>query len=191
MSAVIPASSSTWMSKSSGASCGRAIVSPASAPSARRRSPLGDGWARPVGSSSTSWSTTTPGSPTPRCSRTSGHDRRGLPTPGERLVQRAWDQARARAQRQRRVLPLPRSRRCLPRAGAQAQLHAPLPPSHQRQSRTLHPNTRQQLGIWARLAVYGGDTAFRDRHALIRASAPSTGAPRAYASATRLKGPEQ
>ena len=63
----------------------------------------------PAGSTCTSRSTTTRGSPTPSCSRReSPTDCVALPPPRRRLVRRARHRDRARAQRQRQRLPLPR-----------------------------------------------------------------------------------
>ena len=46
-----------------------------------------------------------------------------------------------------RLLPLPRPRRCLPRARPQGQVHAPLPAQDERQSRALHQDAHLPLGL--------------------------------------------
>ncbi len=135
---------------------GRSGTGSRGSPRTQRRT-AGDGPPNggPAGSSSTSASMTPPASPT---SRSCADEPRPDTPPASCVEPSRWFASlgitrRARDERQRLLLPLPRPRRRLPPSSVCSHLlHSALPATHQRQGRALHPDSQNR---WAYGAIYG------------------------------------
>src|SRR5712691_1951057 len=105
----------------------------------------------PAGSTCTSRSTTTHGSPTPSCCRANAKKTGRLPHPCGRLVCRPRHHRRTGALRQRAGLPLRPVARHLRRARHRTPLHAPLLALDKREGRSADQDAATRMGLPLRL----------------------------------------
>ena len=79
--------------------------------------------------------------------RREGDHRRRVPAPRDQALRELRDHRRAADDRQRLALPLSHARDRLPDPRHPSPTNPSLPPSDQRQSRTLHPHHARRLGL--------------------------------------------